>query len=362
MQRSDLTVLEQAQGFQMMLDLGETISGIVKLSGFSETTIRKRLFVASLDTKKASSAYERGASIEDYLKLQKVACEEKRNKVLDTIGTHNFNHALKTAIEEEQRDRVSPEIVKLVETFAKPTDKQSWELKGYVYHARIDYEEFEKTGKLGFKIPKKFKPNEYYYHVQLRSVNIYKQQENFKAEAKMSELPPEAQEKRREFRRKYKALKEAGDTVYRLRLDFIKAFSQRTQLKPEQLEALSLFAFDCLLLGYMHGYEHYAKTADIEVTDSRMGYYQHREIMQKANAPAAKILLISLYTMLGDNPENTYFHGNESSAEKRGKHKPNAKLSAIYDCICALGYKMSDEEKALQDGTHALYTGEEDDE
>ena len=35
-QRNDLTVYEQAQGFQMMLDLGETISGISEQTGFSE--------------------------------------------------------------------------------------------------------------------------------------------------------------------------------------------------------------------------------------------------------------------------------------------------------------------------------------
>lgn len=34
MQRSDLTVYEEAQGFQMMLDLGETVETIAEKSGF----------------------------------------------------------------------------------------------------------------------------------------------------------------------------------------------------------------------------------------------------------------------------------------------------------------------------------------
>ena len=41
-QRSDLTVYEQAQGFQMMLDLGETVESISLDTGFSATTIRRR--------------------------------------------------------------------------------------------------------------------------------------------------------------------------------------------------------------------------------------------------------------------------------------------------------------------------------
>ena len=43
MQRSDLTMYEQAQGFQMMIDLGETQTKIAERTGFSQTTVSKRL-------------------------------------------------------------------------------------------------------------------------------------------------------------------------------------------------------------------------------------------------------------------------------------------------------------------------------
>ena len=39
MQRNDLTIWEQANGFQMMLDLGETEDSIAEKSGFSSTTV-----------------------------------------------------------------------------------------------------------------------------------------------------------------------------------------------------------------------------------------------------------------------------------------------------------------------------------
>ena len=51
MQRDDLTIYEQAQGFQMVLDLGETEEGIAKKTGFSKTTVRRRLNIAKLDQK-----------------------------------------------------------------------------------------------------------------------------------------------------------------------------------------------------------------------------------------------------------------------------------------------------------------------
>ena len=49
MHRSDLTVYEQAQGFQMMMDLGETEASIAEKTGFSKRTIRRRLNIARLD-------------------------------------------------------------------------------------------------------------------------------------------------------------------------------------------------------------------------------------------------------------------------------------------------------------------------
>ena len=51
MQRSDLTVFEQAQSFQMMLDLGETETSIAEKTGFSKTTVRHRLNIAKLNQK-----------------------------------------------------------------------------------------------------------------------------------------------------------------------------------------------------------------------------------------------------------------------------------------------------------------------
>lgn len=51
MQRNDLTIWEQANGFQMMLDLGETEESIAEKTGFSKTTVRHRLNIAKLNQK-----------------------------------------------------------------------------------------------------------------------------------------------------------------------------------------------------------------------------------------------------------------------------------------------------------------------
>ena len=53
MQREDLTVYEQAQGFQMMLDLGETVNDISRETGLSDTTVRRRVKLLDLEDRKS---------------------------------------------------------------------------------------------------------------------------------------------------------------------------------------------------------------------------------------------------------------------------------------------------------------------
>ena len=102
MQRSDLTVYEQAKGFQLMLDFGNTIETVAEKSGFSPTTVRRRIKLLELDESKFKKSESRGATLFEYMELDKIKDIDLKNKVLDTIGTPNFNNELKKAIEQEE--------------------------------------------------------------------------------------------------------------------------------------------------------------------------------------------------------------------------------------------------------------------
>ena len=352
-QRSALTTYEEAHGFQLMIDLGDTAQTIAEKMGFSDKTVRKRLFVASLDKEKSKSAFERGGTLEDHLKLQQLASEEKRNKVLDSVGTNNFNREFNNALAEELQERVAPEIIKHIEEFASPTNKHSWELKGYGYYGSCNYEDYEKNGKLDIKIPKKFSPEEYLYHKQLHRIEIYKRQEGQAAVKKMAELTPAEQEERREKRRKYKELKELSETAYQLRIGFARSFS-RKNLTATELDALSELAFAAVCLGDRLEFNLYAKVEDLQIENAWQLHYSERKALAKA--PGARLLLMSLYSTFRDSAKNRYyFASGEASAEKIGCYRKNEQLDAIYDCLCTLGYVMSDAEQALRDGTHELF-------
>lgn len=78
LQRSDLTVIEQAAGFQMMMDLGETVDSIAAKTGFGKRTVQHRLNIAKLDREKVSEALHRGGTLLDFIELEKIRDEKKK--------------------------------------------------------------------------------------------------------------------------------------------------------------------------------------------------------------------------------------------------------------------------------------------
>lgn len=86
MQREDLTIQEQAQGFQMMLDLGDTEEQIAEKTDFSKTTVRHRLNIAKLDQEKLKEKQQDDVfqlTLKDLYELEKIKDIEMRNEILD---------------------------------------------------------------------------------------------------------------------------------------------------------------------------------------------------------------------------------------------------------------------------------------
>lgn len=125
-QRSDLTVYEQAQGFQMMLDMGGTVASVAKDTGFSTTTVRHRVKLLELDKNKFKKSEARGASITDYIELEKVDDPEEKNKLLDAIGTADFRSKLNRALEAQEQKKRMVAFAAAASEFAKKIDKSDY--------------------------------------------------------------------------------------------------------------------------------------------------------------------------------------------------------------------------------------------
>ena len=87
MQREDLTPYEQAQGFQMMIDMGDTVEEIVQKTGFSKKTVKRRLKMAELDQSVLREVSARQISMEDFAVCMIDEVEQQRHhKCRYTVG------------------------------------------------------------------------------------------------------------------------------------------------------------------------------------------------------------------------------------------------------------------------------------
>ena len=129
MQRADLTVYEQVQGIQLMLDIGESVESISKRTGISESTVRRRAKLGELDGDKLKAASERQVTFSDYESIFKIQDKEQRNKLLDFVGTKDFTFKLRQAEQAQENaekiQRYRDEIAKIGE-FPELSDHERW--------------------------------------------------------------------------------------------------------------------------------------------------------------------------------------------------------------------------------------------
>lgn len=118
MQRVDLTPMEQAQGFQIMFDWGYSEKDIAEKTGFSETTIRHRLNMAKLSTK-AIEQFEKNngfqMSLSDFYALEKVPTLKEKNEILKLAHSSRDIHIRAAQAETKaRRDKAYNNLVKLL--------------------------------------------------------------------------------------------------------------------------------------------------------------------------------------------------------------------------------------------------------
>ena len=115
MQRQDLTVYEQAQGFQMMMDLGYSAKEISERTGFSETTVNRRLKMAELDKDTFQKAVGKQITMDDLDRLGQLESVKERNALLKEFGENNFDWKLNRAIKVQKAKKVKSKAHKMLQ-------------------------------------------------------------------------------------------------------------------------------------------------------------------------------------------------------------------------------------------------------
>lgn len=115
MQRSDLTAWEQAKGFQMMLDLGETVDTLADKTGFSKSTIYHRVNMAKLDMdrlKECENDKSFQLTFDCLYELEKVKDIEERNKILkEANNAQEISWKVNRAVQEQKKEETIQKLI-----------------------------------------------------------------------------------------------------------------------------------------------------------------------------------------------------------------------------------------------------------
>lgn len=352
MQRVDLTAYEQAQGFQMMIDFGDSIEDISEKTGFSETTIRRRIKMNELDAAKLKEVSERQISIADLDKLSKIEDIEVRNRVLCSIGTNNFDAELQQALKKQMIEKMMPKALNIIKKIKARKIHYSETYGGKYSNLFTVY--LNKWD--GDTIPlKEDEDRKLYYYIDERngSFSLYVERPR-PAPIKKSKAEIEKEKKVAQAWDDYRS---KTALAYTLRKSFIDNLSVGKNNIDTVLRGAAM-ACALNVVTYVQTNSS-ALYAVLGLDDKPISTDLYAEAIKKVRtSDRLSVLTKVIYTAFGDREEHGYSSGGYRY--EFPKHGTNYKLDELYSWLCSLGYKMSDEEKALQDGTHEVFHRGED--
>ena len=359
MQRVDLTVYEQAQGFQMMLDMGDTMDEIADKSGFSKTTVRKRLEIAKLDSKTLKNVSARQITLADFDELAKVEDIEERNRLLASMGTPNFKNELNSALKRQQTAKRMQEWLEVIRTFA--TEDAEAHHHNLQYVTNYGYWTLTKE----VVVPEDAGTMKYYYKVGREQIDIYKEKDIAKEDAEKAAREERA--RRAELRKHL--FTDINQRHYNLRRDFVRNLSNAV---CKQNRA-TVYGF--LADAFYHETDSYKDVMDLDalaylldvVTVDKDAVTESGKLTASAGIRSAveafpEKLMFCIAYCVTDSVRNDYWRNEWVDGQYEYRHRENSELDALYNLLETLGYEMSDEEKAMQDGSHAAFATHSDDE
>lgn len=355
MQRTDLTVYEQGQGFQMLIDLGDSISDIAEKTAFSESTIRRRLKLTELDEEAFRESQTRQPSLEDYEKLNVIKDINKRNELLSQIGTKNFENALTSAKQEQIREENKAKIIASMDGFADYIDDFRSVPLNYTYVGNIgmnDIDSFKQSHNDG---------REYVYYIAFRgdSVGIYMKpsKDEISSKSKIEETNRILRQKSRELQDK---IEEIDDRCKELVVKFISSPIVAKRVATNFEAKNSVIKYICEEFTN-HSYSlYYNKTILTEILN--FSYDENKCINFDDCVAGNKIgtlLLATAYSILRGNYSMSYISITLDDNKATAVRNINQSLNKFYYMLRKCGYEMSDEEKQLRDGTHPIFFKED---
>ena len=383
MQRQDLTVYEQAQGFQMMMDLGYTQKEISEKTGFSEKTVRDRVKLTKLNKKKFSKAVNKGATLLDLIEVTKLESKTDQDKVLKYAGTENFRKEMLDALQaqEFQKNKIRLEpVVKEYMTEMPENERYSnkWE-RAWSNDFKLSGSE-EDLRKHIEKVMKQHKDVQWRYCFwKYNGGDI----EFFHSKPKQESTPlPEGElsERQKAIRRgkHLRYVKSFWEKAYELRKDFVMNYTVANGQGTSTLGKIMVrYALSNQIswtgeIGKNHDWNDALiremlklppEPVEVEnredpTEDKYLTIWQ--QIDGKSDTPLVRVMLIWAVAggVFWPDAADHGLYDNQDGRYSKGSYQANGVVE-LYNFLVDCGYQLSDMEKQLLDGTHECYQMEE---
>jgi len=343
MQRSDLTIYEQAQGFQMMLDMGETQDSISEKTGFSKTTVRHRLKLLELDPEEFRKAQERQPNLSDYIRLEKITDPKLKSKALAAIGTANFNWTVENCLRRQREADIRDEWLAYID---KLFVREEWDparklVKSVNMACRMTDEDKAKLDKL------EDGDNACTLSYCYTEGNLF-----CYILGEKQELPKTTyEEDQRRRTEKIERIKAVQEQAQKLRKRFVETYSSKRGHRAWIMRAMFSLEVDF----YDVNWDRVAEVLDIPCPEDG---FQSDTIVENSDFVMAcidspdKVLLAAIADYVEDNDKRIYAWD--------GSYSRNEELEHWYRTLENLGYSISDDEKAMLDGTHECFGKKEE--
>ena len=342
MQRSDLTVYEEAKGCQLLLDLGDTVAEVAEKTGFSESKIRRRVKLCELDEEAFKESQIRQPTLQDYERLNQIKDIDVRNELLKSIGTNNFDNLLYSAVKKQETEEEKEKIEKLCLEHGMIKAQKHDEIPS----------NYEYTGFYALKdlIGKDFADGRKRYFYFGYGSNIYIYAEAFEKQEKNDA----EEEKRKLEEQRWDELVEQAEEIDErceaLRIGFMLDTNFNDSNKKQELVKFIVAQVAAGASRNVYRFSEVVKNQDTENIDSY--------INEHWSDNSGRMLMAMAYALCQRTYEKLSFIYVEYS-RKTISRKNSPDLNKFYALLCKLGYVMSDEEIQLRDGTHPIFiTGE----
>lgn len=342
-QRNDLTYIERSNGYQLSLDMHDSISDVASATGTSETTVRRYLKLQKISEdkrEKLHKAESEGVQINiiDYEKVADIKDDELREQAADFLGKNNFDFNLSNAKREFDRKQMLANIEAALKDngFKYTNVKTNLRYVGYAGNVEAVSEYAEKYSDCDL-----FYIFEYGYYYIYRSLSDEEKSESKTTTNAEAEVTNKLNERK-------EALNVLKERLYNRRKDFVVSLDSFKGMEAEVIAfALAVFSDDYIDLSDLEeitGTSYFIEDAE----DENDEYYRmvYDSFIEDAKQNPYKILFISAWRTLDCITKG--YHNSLKPCDDN-------ELDFLYEVLEKFGYEMSEEELQYKNGTHNLF-------